>query len=653
MAKKYVMSDETFINPYNFVELDEKCDKKKRSPEGNLTGWIECTLEAKTPLFIPDTSFDDVYNLKYINKENEEKKIKSYRFFSYTDGKPVIPGSEIRGVIRSAFETVTNSCLSTINDDETLYKRTTYPGQPGRLYKEGGKWFLQPCDRVGLRYLDLNKKYIGNTIIYNPNDSYKIDRESNQFVEGELIYFKVNKNGYVKIQKKGNQEPTSRKLFDEVAQISKEYRKEWEEGYYHKGENFANKKHHESVFVYTQEARIEIDKSFVEDYRKNLQLYKEDTINQCKKNGNHKGYSHINEQSDSFLIYYNCINKNEFYFSPAAIGREIFHNKLNDILGNYAQCENRESICPACNLFGLVSKDISHASRVRFTDALPMSSQFISDECIILNELASPKLSATEFYLKRPSKTAKIWNYDYAIKEWKRENKTIIPEFLPKENYIPQIRGRKYYWHQKSTKKAFADIDKASDRNVGGQILKSGEFAFKVYFDGITREELDKLLWVLEIGGRKSNAHKIGMGKPLGLGSIKINVTAVKERVISVKDGTISYEIKDVGKPDYKNIQPGSNKNILEQFLTITDFDNCPAGVSYPQNESGQKTYEWFVANKQINGTGTAPVIEQILESIKNPKQTKYKECKDYNHSGHSQQNKGNNNNRYHNHKKY
>lgn len=80
-----------FVNPYNFVPSEGECDKKKRET-GILTGKITCTIETLTPLFIPDS-------------QNKEK------FFHYPDDeKPVIPGSEIRGTIRSVFETAFKGC---------------------------------------------------------------------------------------------------------------------------------------------------------------------------------------------------------------------------------------------------------------------------------------------------------------------------------------------------------------------------------------------------------------------------------------------------------------------------------------------------------------------------------------------------------------
>lgn len=98
--------------PYNFVPLRE--GGKTRVSEQNmrdrslLDGKIACRLTVQTPLFIPNTSGDR----------------KDRVFYSYDDltgvlwqelkspEHPVIPGSSIRGVLRSTFEAAANGCMS-------------------------------------------------------------------------------------------------------------------------------------------------------------------------------------------------------------------------------------------------------------------------------------------------------------------------------------------------------------------------------------------------------------------------------------------------------------------------------------------------------------------------------------------------------------
>ena len=114
-----------FINPYNFVPLGQNCSRSEYK-KGKLSGVIKYSLLTKTPLFIPDT---DPENIKI---ENEHK---TYQFFSYDGQEPVIPGSEMRGMLRSYYEILTNSCMSAVDTDVTLSKRTSEVYKPGLIKK--------------------------------------------------------------------------------------------------------------------------------------------------------------------------------------------------------------------------------------------------------------------------------------------------------------------------------------------------------------------------------------------------------------------------------------------------------------------------------------------------------------------------------------
>ena len=119
-----------FINPYNFVRTTESVDRRPVE-KGELSGYVTCTVTVKDMLALPDIAQDP-------DEDSQE-----YDFFS-VDGKPLIPGSEIRGCIRSAFEAVTKSCYSVINSN-LLSKRMPKPTNdrlPGLLKREGGKWVI-------------------------------------------------------------------------------------------------------------------------------------------------------------------------------------------------------------------------------------------------------------------------------------------------------------------------------------------------------------------------------------------------------------------------------------------------------------------------------------------------------------------------------
>ena len=149
--------------------------------------------------------------------------------------------------------------------------------------------------------------------------------------------------------------------------------------------------------------------------------------------------------------------------------------------------------------------------------------------------------------------------------------------------------------------------------------LKSGVFKFKVYFNSLTENELNTLLWTLEIGGKYTHGHKIGMGKSIGLGSIQIAVKNIKRRKLEIGTEKVEYSLNDYIKPDYSLVekQLRTMTAAIDEFFKITDYDNAPANVSYPINDGENNTYSWFGANKRVGaGTGTSPVINRTLPKI-------------------------------------
>lgn len=101
-----------FHNPYNFIPApprvlddpdlgDYKPVDQDRLHMDRVTGSIRVEMETITPILVPDT--------EHVNEDNGHK---TYNLLKGNDGKPLIPSSGVRGMLRSAYEAVTNSRLS-------------------------------------------------------------------------------------------------------------------------------------------------------------------------------------------------------------------------------------------------------------------------------------------------------------------------------------------------------------------------------------------------------------------------------------------------------------------------------------------------------------------------------------------------------------
>jgi len=102
-----------FLNPYNFVRFLGKVDRQgppSHDRYEGLSGIIECAIIVKTPLFISKGEPD---------KREDEHPL--YSFYSI-GGKPVVPSSSLRGMLRSVYEAATNSCYL-VFDNVRWYRR--------------------------------------------------------------------------------------------------------------------------------------------------------------------------------------------------------------------------------------------------------------------------------------------------------------------------------------------------------------------------------------------------------------------------------------------------------------------------------------------------------------------------------------------------
>ncbi|MDM8522006.1 TIGR03986 family CRISPR-associated RAMP protein [Desulfococcaceae bacterium HSG8] len=91
-------------------------------------------------------------------------------------------------------------------------------------------------------------------------------------------------------------------------------------------------------------------------------------------------------------------------------------------------------------------------------------------------------------------------------------------------NSDSSIRGHKFYWHRPSA--GWEETDQNKIRKSEKQYTKINpvksetEFSGRIRFENLSDVELGALLFCLELP--EGCCHKLGMGKPLGLGSVKI-----------------------------------------------------------------------------------------------------------------------------------
>ncbi|MGN0514451.1 MAG: TIGR03986 family CRISPR-associated RAMP protein [Lachnospiraceae bacterium] len=603
------MSKYTFVNPYNFIPLTNKKKERTERNEALLSGVIQYSVLTRTPLFIPNTSCDKALVLSEEISEEKNKEHKSYEFFAYEDlscltesrkkpvCRPVIPGSEIRGMFRSYYEILTESCMSGLDEKTVLSKRTNQNFKPGLIRRNpNGSYDLYKAEDFLWRTKGKNDP---TDELYWKGEYYNRECYIQENIpEGSLVYFDRETKRGAKFK------PLARRV-----SMTDNHREL--EGYLIKGENGPQVKCKGNPNVGRPPAQkhcchifhcLDQEDAFLMDISITPLLT---VLNEYKKNKEHL-YSEYTERfqdfqrgegNDFFPVYYDILPgaKSEMMLSPACITREIYGNTLEELAKTFKPCSEQEHLCQACALFGTVRKGMAVSSRLRFSD-LECTSQEptekLYDPVVTIAPLSTPKLNNMEFYVERPDAKAWFWTYDYYV--------DCDGNLYP---CTPNLAGRKFYWHQMNMKLP-ENVEKTNQNKTIRPVTSGVVFRGSLYFDRITEKELQQLIWILESGDEvhkelkdKKYGYKLGAAKPLGLGSIACSVDKILLRKIIRVGNDISYqEIPYERKQEYEIF----DKEVQENFHKITDFESVSGEhISYPGLQNGQteEGFLWFVNN--------------------------------------------------------
>lgn len=635
----------SFINPYNFVPLGKPVREKKweqTSPDRLLTGKIEYTLTTLTPLFIPNTSNDRIFSVSDPalagSTPDEPKYHKSFEFFSYQDlsGKrdmdqesaeyqPVIPGSEIRGAVRSTYEALTDSCLSALDLDAVLTKRMPERFSQGILKWHDDQWLLYKADDYLYRqnYRDdfsvktfktLSSIHDGEKVLFckdtvhAPRRPYRAKPLADKvrcapgtkgiILKGTLTGYLVKGESGPKLGK-----PSSNPKCNDCPDKTKKLCAS--EGY---KECYLIEKHCAHIFRENGTPIACFDSVQRDFYTKQI-----DNILRLYKNNKVSPYTEYTTTWKSFLrhdkngipVYYSKISETQYYFSPACVTREMYINSIREIVGNYSPCGSTGRVCPACSLFGTINDGLHITSRIRFSDLTvdekSVSSGIIFDKIVTLPELSSPKISATEFYLEKPDvENIMNWTYDYYI--------TMGDDKKPKlVTYTPVISGRKFYWHSRTALQLVFQGQTTIEQNERNKTVRpvTAHVPFKgtLYFDGISEKELRELIAIMNISAFADDnryAIKLGAAKPLGFGSVALKVDSVNIRTLRKEDRKILYKPDEPYSFGPYDLSLFERDDIIKAFDTqaLQSLEKDGYSVAYPRVEQGGDIYSWFGENR-------------------------------------------------------
>lgn len=664
-----------FINPYNFVSyLSERpqnivlgnCPTPPHDRYFGWTGRITCNVKAVTPLFISDTHAISEDN----TNENRQgiNKHKIYRFFEY-EGKPALPASSLRGMIRSVFEAVTNSCFVAFQTDSPYpleYRTSRAPKEmiPARVLEINDKGEAQlerlDCsinppvqDKISNGRPFIKAGIIDN--VYYPN-VLKLDRVNrdlqNNYSDGMRVAALVKKEP----KDKGHYQYFEVIKIAPVADYSSlvlEQKKSSENclvfGWLHlTGPNIENK-HSERLFFRwddkTPEAPQQIPNKYlykcsaeiVEEYKHHLSEYWERHEQRIKKLGSRRWPNSTNNlpHPSNFITKGNKLKVGDLVYLVRERGKEMLRPiAMPRLRYTYHRqhylpkfCEDYNQLCPACRVFGWVRKGdknsklqnpTAYAGRVRFSHGIIKKPWEVENETT-LAILSTPKPSTTEFYLLDSSGNPdRQVNYDTAN---------------------ARLRGRKFYHHHDQPKDYATDQKSDQNRTIRGALKPCATFTFDIEFENLSSSELGALIYSLEL--EDGMYHRLGYGKPLGFGSVKITIEKIEtidwsKRLISIEpkagcEGVKKERISELRKmflDEIRNIYGDEEYNNLQSELkAILGKQNLP--IHYPRPTSkpnpNKPSFEWFVGNKRRKehslkrAVGTKQHKEKLPEPVALP----------------------------------
>ncbi len=502
--KERYQTSESFA-PYNFVPLNDSIINQESFTEHHvyrkdcLSGYIELSIETKTPLFI---------------RGNDNN-------FLRVNDQPIIPGSSLRGMIREIVEIVSFGKMYYVTDS-TLFKRRVHnegESRAGFLHFEQGRYFIMPGTAKQLDKISENEF----NYTFNTHESY-CEFTTGSFGRNNIKVWQIYKI-------KGN--------------------------------------------------KIKVPISLKKSYQDEdiTRSGKVPNVFECSKSESVKGII-IPKEIGMPIFYTLDTNGNLESISHCKLGRMPYGKKIHDHIPD-AIVDNKknESIIDfATSIFG----NTEFATRVFFEDAFltePNDNVYLGID-IQPKILASPKPTSYQLYLE-PNNQGKA-------QDW---------------NSNSNIRGHKMYWHRQTphdeSNYSWKERNDKTDSHPAPICPIKPDVAFtgRVRFENLTEIELGCLLTALELP--ENCAHKLGMAKPLGLGSIKINVELKridrKVRYASLfNEGNINEAISYENTASYKTNFQDLVKTKLNQtvaFWEIPRLKELYAMLEWVEDINGQNKW--------------------------------------------------------------
>jgi len=566
-------SQGSFHNPYNFVPALPRDgitgELGDHEPVGHYvlhsnryTGAIRVKMTVQTPLLVPDAA----------RAEDYPDDHKSFPIRVDADGKPYISPTSIKGMLRSAYEAVTNSRLAVFPGHEASQGRNA-TGHGARLaFRRPARVEVVParieaCDDQQLTIRVLSKLWLNSAAKLPryaqwcaPNKNTRKGEETAALrypdrslpQHGDHVRVTVNDKGRV----------------TRILRYEESKPADGDEGWVLITEpNIANKKF-ERVYVVSNRDRFlrfqgaeafrirQMWNELINDYRQTHVKDLEERQKKKKKPTDYLGdtpgrtawsrqvWDEQYQQLHEGALCYVRINGNTITgIYPVSISRDLYSvSPLSLLHSSLRPATNLSQLSPADRVFGWVNQQGKGAYKGNVRIG-PVTCVTPKDEAIEtfgppglpLAILGQPKPQQARFYVAKSPKG-------------EAQQNGLTKE---KAGYSPGkgLRGRKVYPHHNGLPDGHWDnatedrTERAANghfqeyrrpklkgkeqrdnqnRSIQGWVKPGTEFTFEIHVTNLSKVELGALLWLLSLP--ENCFHRFGGGKPLGFGSVRLEI---------------------------------------------------------------------------------------------------------------------------------
>lgn len=492
--------------PYNFVPLPDKTrwlTETEQPPtldhyEG-LSGWIDVRMEALTNFY--------TRGMWPLGEHTGDKQTLPFT----VDGRLRLPGSSWRGMVRSLVEIFGDAPLDPVNDDQLFFRAVSANLNPGERHfdpnAQNYKNLVAPEQvRAGYITCDRDKWFIRPAV--NPEKYYKIHiselpDDKKWWARDKNIHFVLTHADRGRLAKPGEAEAHRGALIS-TGTIGRQWmdyrdRREGSKQY---------------QWLIHEEGKTEI---LIPP--EDVKTYLEAGISQ---EIDHRGFGY-DFPTKAAPCFYVC-EKDHVWFGHTRFFRLPYKNTV----GNGIPFDNRREQDPngwdlAQSIFGRIPGKGEEATgqrgRVYFEDAL-LSSDSAGPIDPIAHPvvLGTPKPSFFPHYLVQ--KSDKLEDSIHWDGDWRNQGEVVV-------------RGSKQYPHRPDAPGASGgNLPPVDNKQVNvvswiQPARKGAVFTARLRFENLREWELGALLMAIDLPAGCS--HKLGMAKPLGLGSFRLTVAKLQE----------------------------------------------------------------------------------------------------------------------------